>query len=75
MKNIIEKSKIKTLVENYESAVKGGETTCFSDYVKLSSDSDPDFFRWLTGDTDLGDFQSPNWFNFDQFLQEISIIY
>jgi hypothetical protein len=58
------------LKENYADAKKGGETANFSEWVELSSESDPNFFRWLTGEENLQDFECPEWFDFNAFLQE-----
>lgn len=56
------------LRENYEE-VENSEA--FAEWVRLSSQSDPAFFRWLFEDYDLGDFECPNDADFEDFLNEL----
>ncbi len=37
--------KIQVLTENFNSAVENGETCEFAEWVKLESQSDPNFYR------------------------------
>ena len=46
--------KIQVLTENYNNSL--GETCEFAEWVKLESQSDPNFFRWLFDDDSLQDF-------------------
>ena len=50
--------KIQVLTENYKNSVKNGETCEFAEWVKLESQSDPNFFRWLFDDDSLQDFSA-----------------
>ena len=50
--------KIQVLTENYKNSVKNGETREFAEWVKLESQSDPNFFRWLFDDDSLQDFSA-----------------
>lgn len=47
---MINKVKISTLAENYRGCVKEGETANFAEWVKLSAESDPNFWHWLFDD-------------------------
>ena len=47
--------KIQVLTENYNNS---GETCEFAEWVKLESQSDPNFFRWLFEDENLQDFSA-----------------
>ena len=47
--------KIQVLTENYNNS---GETCEFAEWVKLESQSDPNFFRWLFDDDSLQDFSA-----------------
>lgn len=47
---MIKKCKLSTLAENYRFCVKEGETANFAEWVKLSSESDPNFWHWLFDD-------------------------
>jgi hypothetical protein len=64
--------KKKALRDNYDEAKKGGETASFPRWIQLSSESDPAFFRWLTGDNSLDDFECSEDFDFESFLIEIA---
>lgn len=47
------------LVENYQNYIDNGEDTIsLREYTELESESDPNFFRWLFDDDELGDFDS-----------------
>ena len=48
--------KIQVLTENYNNSL--GETCEFAEWVKLESQSDPNFFRWLLDDDSLQDFSA-----------------
>lgn len=43
-------NKVAILEENYRSCVKGGETASFAEWVRLTSQSDPNFWHWLFDD-------------------------
>lgn len=45
--------KLKVLEEHYREVSEG---TTFREYVKMEAESDPGFFRWLLGDSDIDDF-------------------
>lgn len=47
---MINSTKISTLAENYRGCVKEGETANFAEWVKLSAESDPNFWHWLFDD-------------------------
>lgn len=69
---MINRTKISTLAENYRGCVKDGETANFAEWVKLSAESDPNFWHWLFDD------DSPEFDNgagdrleeWDEFLKE-----
>lgn len=69
---MINRTKISTLAENYRGCVKDGEAANFAEWVKLSAESDPNFWHWLFDD------DSPEFDNgagdrldeWDQFLKE-----
>ena len=48
--------KIQVLTENYNNSL--GETCEFAEWVKLESQSAPNFFRWLFDDDSLQDFSA-----------------
>ena len=50
--------KIQVLTENYNNSRANGETCKFAEWVKLESQSDPNFFRWLFDDDSLQDFSA-----------------
>ena len=50
--------KIQVLTEDYNNSVENGETCEFAEWVKLESQSDPNFFRWLFDDENLPDFSA-----------------
>ena len=50
--------KIQVLAENYNNSLANGETCEFAEWVKLESQSDPNFFRWLFDDDSLQDFSA-----------------
>ena len=50
--------KIQVLTENYNNSLANGETCEFAEWVKLESQSDPNFFRWLFDDDSLQDFSA-----------------
>ena len=50
--------KIQVLTENYNNSLATGETCEFAEWVKLESQSDPNFFRWLFDDDSLQDFSA-----------------
>ena len=43
-------NKATILEENYKSCVKEGETASFAEWVRLTSQSDPNFWHWLFDD-------------------------
>lgn len=47
---MINRTKISTLAENYRGCIKDGEAANFAEWVKLSAESDPNFWRWLFDD-------------------------
>ena len=69
---MINRTKISTLAENYRGCVKEGEAANFAEWVKLSAESDPNFWHWLFDD------DSPEFDNgagnrleeWDEFLKE-----
>lgn len=69
---MINKVKISTLAENYRGCVKDGEAANFAEWVKLSAESDANFWHWLFDD------DSPEFDNgagdhlgeWDEFLKE-----
>lgn len=69
---MINRTKISTLAENFRGCVKEGETANFAEWVKLSAESDPNFWHWLFDD------DSPEFDNgagdcleeWDEFLKE-----
>ena len=50
--------KIQVLTENHNNSLANGETCEFAELVKLESQSDPNFFRWLFDDDSLQDFSA-----------------
>ena len=50
--------KIQVLTENYNNSIANGETCEFPEWVKVESQSDPNFFRWLFDDDSLPDFSA-----------------
>lgn len=65
-------NKYNALLENYNEAVKSGETCSFSEYVKMTSESDPNFFRWFFDDENLADFEAgEHEEEFNEFLSEL----
>lgn len=70
MKNVNYKMQI--LQEQY---AQDESNTSFSEFVKLSSESDPGFFRWLFDDDELSDFDegehSDEWEDFLADLMNI----
>lgn len=50
MTNEMRDRKALTLAESYRSCVKDGETAKFAEWVKLTSESDPNFLHWLFDD-------------------------
>lgn len=55
MKNRDYKEQI--LRENYDEYIQNGsDDITLREYVEREADSDPNFFRWLFDDGDLGDF-------------------
>ena len=50
--------KIQVLTENYNNSIAAGETCEFAEWVKLESQSDPNFYRWLFDDENLQDFSA-----------------
>lgn len=69
---MINRTKISTLAENYRGCVKDGETANFVEWVKLTAESDPNFWHWLFDDDSLefdngaGDHQD----EWEEFLKE-----
>lgn len=47
---MINRTKISTLAENYRGCAKDGETASFAEWVKLTAESDPNFWHWLFDD-------------------------
>lgn len=47
---MINKVKILNLAEEYRNAAKDGETANFAEWVRLTSESDPNFWHWLFND-------------------------
>lgn len=43
-------NKVLNLAEDYRNAVSNGETANFAEWVKLTSESDPNFWHWLFND-------------------------
>lgn len=64
--------KMSTLAEEYRRCVNDGETANFAEWVKLTSESDPNFWHWLFDDDSpeldngAGDRQE----EWDKFLKE-----
>lgn len=50
MTNGMMNNKVAILEENYKSCVKEGETASFAEWVRLASQSDPNFWHWLFDD-------------------------
>lgn len=50
--------KIQVLTKNYNNSLANGETCEFAEWVKLESQSDPNFYRWLFDDDSLQDFSA-----------------
>lgn len=47
------------LVDNYRAYLTtDGERLSTSEWAKLESENDPDFYRWLLNDSDVADFGS-----------------
>ena len=69
---MIKNCKLSTLAENYRGCVKDGETANFAEWVKLTAESDPNFWHWLFDD-DRPEFDNgvgdrlEEW---DEFLKE-----
>ena len=59
--------KIQVLTENYNNSIENGETCEFAEWVKLESQSDPNFFRWLFDDDSLPDFSAGEYA--DEFVE------
>lgn len=47
---MIKNCKLSTLAENYRGCVKDGETANFAEWVKLTAESDSNFWHWLFDD-------------------------
>lgn len=47
---MINRTKISTLAENYRGCIKDGEAANFAEWVKLSAESDSNFWHWLFDD-------------------------
>ncbi len=62
--------KVNILKEEFNEA----EDNDFKKFISLSSESDPNFFRWLYEIDYLEDFQCPNEEHFDMFLNKYSKI-
>ena len=64
--------KMSTLAEEYRRCVNDGETANFAEWVKLTSESDPNFWHWLFDDDspefDNGAGDRPE--AWDEFLKE-----
>ena len=64
--------KMSTLAEEYRRCVNDGETANFAEWVKLTSESDPNFWHWLFNDDSpefdngVGDRQE----EWEEFLKE-----
>lgn len=50
MTNSMTDNKVLNLAEEYRNAAKDGETANFAEWVKLRSESDPNFWHWLFND-------------------------
>lgn len=50
MTNSTRDNKVLNLAEDYRNAAKDGETANFAEWVKLTSESDPNFWHWLFND-------------------------
>lgn len=48
--------KKQVLIENYSNYAEGKSDITLHEYVEHEAESDPNFFRWLFDDGDLGDF-------------------
>ena len=59
--------KIQVLTENYNNSLANGETCEFAEWVKLESQSDPNFFRRLFEDENLQDFSAGEYE--DEFIE------
>ncbi len=65
-------NKIQVLSENYNTAVKDGETCEFAEWVKMEAQSDPNFYRWLFDDDSLQDFSAGEYEEeFNDFCNEL----
>lgn len=71
MTNDTRSNKIQVLAEDYRFCVKEGETANFAEWVKLSAESDSNFWHWLFDDDSpeldngVGDRQD----EWDEFLK------
>lgn len=61
--------KRQVLMEDYNNCVANGETCGFSAWVKLSSQSDPNFFIWLFDDDSLSNDAGHYKEEFEEFLE------
>lgn len=59
--------KIQVLTENYNNSIAAGETSEFAEWVKLESQSDPNFFRWLFEYENLQEFSAGEYE--DEFIE------
>lgn len=68
---MINSTKISTLAENYRGCVKEGETANFAEWVKLSAESDPNFWHWLFDDSpEFDNGAGDRLEEWDEFLKE-----
>lgn len=64
--------KVQVLIEDYNYCVAEGETCGFSEWVKLYSQCDPNFFRWLFDDESLKDFEAGDYeVEFNEFCNDL----
>lgn len=65
------RTKIAILKENYRISNAQKNGTSFADWVLIGSENDPDFFRWLFDDPNLGDFECPDDKAFECFMLNV----
>lgn len=69
---MIKNYKLSILAEDYRGCVKDGETANFAEWVKLTSESDPNFWHWLFDDDspELDNGAGDRLDEWDEFLKE-----
>lgn len=68
---MIPKIKIALLQEIYRQGDNEKYGVTFAEWVETESENDPDFFRWLFDNPDLGDSECPDEAEFNEFMKNL----